>query len=260
MNFVRVRDLTFCTRVKGDGLPLVFINSLGTDYRIWDTVAPAFASDHRIVRYDKRGHGLSDCPPAPYSIRDSADDLAGLLDALQINQAVVVGISVGGLIAMDLATAFPQRVTALILCDTFPKIGTADMWNTRIFTLREGGMDAAAESILARWFAPDFAARNPAVYSGYYNMLVRTPVEGYTGMCEAICDADLTEAARTIQKPTLVLCGAKDAATPPDLVRDLTQIIPDAQYVEIPDAGHLPCVENPAAMIDAMRVFLKTVY
>lgn len=258
-DFINVGEVTLYLRREGaaDGTPLVFINSLGTDHRIWDAAAAVLAKEYPIVRYDKRGHGLSDCPPAPYTIRDHAHDLSGLLAALSIEKAILIGISVGGMIAMDFTAAQPRQVQALILCDTFPKIGTADMWNTRIHTLREQGMASLGAAILARWFAPDFKANHPAAYNGYANMLLRMPVEGYTGTCEAIRDADLTDLARTIQAPTLVLCGASDASTPPALVSELSQIIPNARYMEIENAGHLPCVENPAAMIAAIQPFVK---
>jgi len=259
MKFVAANNITLC--VKRDGSrhvqPIVFINSLGSDYRIWDDVLPLLPGTYDFIRYDLRGHGLSDCPQAPYSIRDHANDLADLLDALAIENPVLVGISVGGMIAIDYAAAHPGAVKALVLLDTFPKIGTEPMWNERINTLREHGMAHLTDQILSRWFAPSFAAANPTAYQGYSNMLSRMPVMGYTGTCEAIRDTDLTESARTIDCPALVLCGAEDGATPPDLVRGLVNILPNARYAEIANAGHLPCVENPATTAHEIHSFLK---
>lgn len=257
--FVTTGDITLYVRREGSatGTPLVFINSLGTDHRIWDAVVPALAADYPIVRYDKRGHGLSDCPPAPYTIRDHMHDLTELLAALNIQQAILIGISVGGMIAMDFAAANPQQVAALVLCDTYPKIGTAEMWNDRINTLRVHGMAALSDTIVARWFAPGYQMQYPAAYRGYGNMLLRMPVEGYAGTCEAIRDADLTDIVGTIQTRTLILCGASDVSTPPVLVRELATMMPDAHYVEVENAGHLPCIENPAAVTTAIHPFLK---
>lgn len=257
--FINTGNITLYVRREGlqTGTPLVFINSLGTDHRIWDAVIPVLAGDYPIVRYDKRGHGLSDCPPAPYTIRDHVHDLTELLAALDIKQAILIGISVGGMIAMDYAAANPARLAALVLCDTYPKIGTAEMWNDRINTLRAHGMAALSDTILARWFAPDFHMQYPAAYRGYGNMLLRTPVEGYTGTCEAIRDADLTDIVGKIQTRTLILCGASDVSTPPVLVRELATMLPNARYVEIENAGHLPCIENPAAVTTAIYTFLK---
>jgi pimeloyl-ACP methyl ester carboxylesterase len=144
----------------------------------------------------------------------------------------------------------------LVLCDTAPVIGTADLWNERIDTLRQHGMGYLAGAILARWFAPAFMEENTAATQGYTNMLTRMPVEGYTGTCEAIRDADLTAAAKSIEAPTLILVGAEDPSTPPQLVRGLKDLIPQAQYHEIPGAGHLPCVEKPAETAAFIAEFL----
>lgn len=259
MRFADISGVTLHYRVEGaaSGTPLVFINSLGTDLRIWDQVAAVFAGAFPIVRYDKRGHGLSDCPPAPYTIHDHSSDLGGLLAHLQVSSAILIGISVGGIIALDYAANHPQTVRALVLCDTAPKIGTAEMWNERIATLRQHGMAHLREAILGRWFAPGFRAQSPAAYQGYGNMLTRTPVMGYTGTCEAIRDADLTSAARTIRAKALVLCGAEDLATPPDLARGLAAVLPDARFELIENAAHLPCVEQPDAFAAHIAHFLQ---
>ena len=239
-----------------EGIPLVFINALGTDLRIWDGVVPHLTDRYLVLRFDKRGHGLSDCPPAPYSIHDFSTDLLGLLDQLEITQAIVVGISVGGMIAMDFAASCPERVQALVLCDTAPVIGKADMWNDRIQRLRAQGMESMAEAILSRWFAPTFKEESPAAYRGCYNMLTRMPVEGYTGTCEAIRDADLTEATRTIGAHTLILCGTEDVSTPLDLVRGLVELMPNAEFQEIPGAGHSICIEQPGLVAEQIERFL----
>jgi 3-oxoadipate enol-lactonase len=192
-------------------------------------------------------------------MRDHAQDLAGLIEALGVENVILCGISVGAMIAMDFTTQHPDSVKALVVGDGMPKIGTADMWNQRIDTLRQHGMAHLADMILARWFAPSFKDTHPIDYRGYSNMLTRMPVTGYTGTCEAIRDSDLTEAVRGITCPTLVLCGAEDASTPPDMVRGLTEIVPNSRFVEIAKAGHLPCVENPSATSDAIDTFLKDV-
>jgi len=259
MNFTIVNEITLAYRRQGNphGIPLVFINSLGTDLRIWDRVVPHFAGDYGVIRYDKRGHGLSDCHPTPYTMHDHATDLACLLDQLAVTRAILVGISVGGMIALDFAAAWPERVQALVLSDTGVVIGTAVLWNERITTLRQHGMASLGAAILARWFAPAFAKRHPAAYRGYANMLTRMPVTGYTGACEAIRDADLTAAARKITAPTLILCGTEDLATPPQLVQGLCSLIPHAAYREIPNAAHLPCIEQPDLMAAHIASFLK---
>jgi 3-oxoadipate enol-lactonase/4-carboxymuconolactone decarboxylase len=244
----------------GDGVPLVFIDSLGTDLRIWDAVVPQLADRYAILRYDIRGHGLSDVPSGPCSIHDHAGDLAGLLDHLRIQRAIVIGISVGGMIALDFAANHADRVRALVLCDTGMTIGTAAMWNDRIAKVHEEGMAGIAEAVIVRWFTPEFTAQQPAATNGYRNMLTRTPARGYIATCEAIRDADLTEAARGIQAKALVLCGAQDIATSPGLTRTLAETMPNARHELIDNAAHLPCIEQPKAIAARIASFLEQVH
>ncbi len=242
-----------------EGASLIFIHALGTDLRVWDDVVTHFADAFPSLRYDLRGHGLSDCPHGPYTIQDEVGDLAGLLDALKIKAAILVGISVGGLIAMGCAAAFPERVRALVLSNTGIRIGSEPYWNERINTLHMHGMDYLAESILARWFAPDFAGRCPAEYRGYRHLLARTPLSGYMATCAAIRDADMGEAARAIRVPTLVLGGAQDVSTPPDLGRALAEAIPGARFALIDQAGHLPCVEQSDRYAARIKTFVEEI-
>ena len=144
MQFAEVNGVTLHYQVIGaaEGAPLlVFSNSLGTDFRIWRDVIVRFVGECAILVYDKRGHGLSDTGDAPYSIDDHVADLAALLDHLGRKEAIVCGLSVGGLIAQGLAVSRPDLVQALILCDTAHKIGTDEKWNQRIDAIHESGME-----------------------------------------------------------------------------------------------------------------------
>lgn len=266
---ISTNNLTFNIQFDGGTLdgntqrtPILFLNSLGSDLRSWDSVVslllknPAFAN-RPLIRYDKRGHGLSDCPPAPYTVKDHATDLAGIIDTLGLEKIILVGISVGGMIAMQYAADHTERVTALVLCDTAAKIGTLDGWNARIDTLRQHGMHYLAESILQRWFAPAFIQTRPALYNIYYNMLTRTPVEGYTGTCEAIRDADLHPLLKHITAPVLVLCGEEDQATTPAVCQQLADRLSNATYQGIKSAAHLPCIEQPTLFTSVLTRFLQ---
>ncbi|SMF77254.1 3-oxoadipate enol-lactonase [Tistlia consotensis] len=254
--------LCFSDERLGDGGPqdapaLVFTNSLGTDLRVWDPLLPCLPAGLRILRFDQRGHGLSDCPPGPYTIEALADDLEALLEARGVGRAVIVGLSVGGMIAQAFAARRPDKVAALVLCDTAHKIGTAEMWQTRIDGLMKGGIVSLAEPILERWFCPAFRKERPAELAIWRNMLVRTPLEGYVATCAAIRDADLTASAAGLTMPALCLAGAEDGATPPALVRELAGLLPDARFAVIPAAGHLPSVEQPEALGSLIAEFLK---
>lgn len=244
-----------------DGPVLVFSNSLGTDFRIWNDVVGQLAERFRIVLYDKRGHGLSEIDKPPYSIDDHVADLAALLDDLAIGDAgrgaIVCGLSVGGLIAQGLAARRPELVSGLILCDTAHKIGTAELWNTRMAAIEKGGIASIAEAILERWFSRDLRENDPVALAGWRAMLTRTPQAGYLGTCAAIRDADFTEEARRIAVPTLCVVGAEDGATPPALVRQTADLIPGARYEVIEGAGHLPCIERPVVLARLIEDFAR---
>jgi 3-oxoadipate enol-lactonase len=234
---------------------LVFSNSLGTDFRIWDRVIARLGDRYRIITYDKRGHGLSDGAPAPYKMSDHVEDLAGLLNRLGVEDAIICGLSVGGLIAQGLAAAHPALVSRLILCDTAHKIGTADLWNERIAAVETGGIEALADGVLERWFSADFRASKTAELSAWRNLLVRTTADGYAGTCAAIRDADFTESSAKLDVPTLCICGSEDGATTPDLVRSTAELIPGARFELIEGAGHLPCIEAPDAVANLILEF-----
>lgn len=121
-----------------DGVPLVFANSLGTDLRLWDKIIPLLPEGLRILRYDMRGHGLSDAPPAPYTMGALVRDLERLMDHLEIRDAVLVGLSIGGQVAQGLAVKRLDLLRGLVLSNTAAKIGTKDAWQERIDTVQAG--------------------------------------------------------------------------------------------------------------------------
>lgn len=236
---------------------LVFANSLGTDFRIWDQVVARLAESFRIVLYDKRGHGLSGIGQSPYKIADHVADLAALLDDLAIEGAIVCGLSVGGLIAQGLYASRPELVRALILCDTAHKIGTAETWAQRIAAIEQGGIESIAEAILERWFSKALREGDPVALAGWRNMLTRTPEAGYLGTCAAIRDADFTAEAKKIKVPALCIVGREDGATPPELMRQTADLIPNCGYEVIEGAGHLPCIEQPEVVAALIERFAR---
>lgn len=258
MRFATVNDVTIHYGVAGNPSKstIVFANSLGTDFRIWQDVALDLVTDYRVVLYDKRGHGLSDVPGGPYTMEDHVSDLIALLDYLGIDQVIVCGVSVGGMIAQGLAAKAPERIQALVLCDTAHKIGTAQMWNDRMEAVRDGGLTAIADSVMDRWFSTQFLEHQLAQLHGYRNMFTQTSVEGYLATCAAIRDADLSDTTARIKFPTLCVCGEEDGATPPEVVESLALLVEGSWYERITDAGHLPSVEQPQNLARHIRKFL----
>jgi 3-oxoadipate enol-lactonase len=258
--FVNIGGITLHHRhltAIGKARPIVFINSLGTDFRIWDEVSSELSGDMPVLVYDKRGHGLSDIGDIRL-IDDHVDDLSALIDHFGLTNVLLCGLSVGGLIAQGFYARRPEIVEGLILCDTAHKIGTADSWNTRIATVESKGIQAVADAVLKMWFTPAFHSARVAELDGYWNMLTRQAVAGYVGTCAAIRDADFTDVASRIAVPTLCLVGDQDGSTPPDLVRRTADLIPGARFEIIRDAGHIPCVEQPEALTALIRDFVAS--
>lgn len=259
MQFAEVNGVTLHYQTIGaaKGKPLVvFINSLGSDFRIWRDVIVEMAGNAALLTYDKRGHGLSSVGAAPYTMGDHVDDLIALLEYLSVESAVLCGVSVGGMIAQGVCARRPDLVSSLVLCDTGHRIGTVEMWNERIEMIEEGGIAALAEPILERWFTPDFRENRRAELEGYRNMLTRQPAEGYTGTCAAIRDADFTQDAANIAVPVLCVVGDQDGSTPPALVEELAGLISGARFEVIADAGHLPSIEQPKKLASLIKGFL----
>lgn len=259
MPFFEAPSLGLHYRVDGpEGGPgIVLINSLGTDLRIWDDVTVALQERFRVLRYDERGQGLSDGPPGPYSIRDHADDLMALLDHLGWRSAVLCGLSIGGMIAMQAWASAPDRVRGLVLSDTDARIGTRAFWEERIRVIRERGIAPFADSILERWFGASFRGAQPAAVRGWKNLLLGASIEGYLGSCAALRDADLSGVAGSIQAPALCICGSEDVATPAAAMRALAARIPEARFAELAGAGHLPPVERPCEFALLVADFLE---
>jgi 3-oxoadipate enol-lactonase len=235
----------------------LFINSLGTDFRIWDEVVEALKEYGNIVLFDKRGHGLSDVVTDTKGLNDFADDASALLKHLQINNCIVIGLSVGGMIAQILATRLPGQIEKLILCDTRYKIGNEEIWNTRIQQVKEHGLQSISDGVMQRWFSTDFHQTQAVKVTGYQNMLERTPALGYIQTCEAIRDADLNAIAKQIKTPTLCIVGSEDKSTTPEEVKDLADLIEDSKYEVIESSGHIPCVDNPAVLSKLIIDFIK---
>lgn len=255
----QLNGITIHYREEGPpgGLPLVFVNSLGTDFRLWDGVCERLNGRFRLIRYDKRGHGLSAAPPPPYQMTDHVKDLAALLDHLGVKRAVIIGVSVGGMIAQGLYGYQPERIAGLILSNTAHKIGTEELWNDRIAAVETDGLAAIADNVLERWFSPQYRAAETASLTVYRHMLTRTPAAGYVGTCAALRDADYTEIASAIAVPAHLVAGSTDGATPPDLVRSTHDLIAGSSYTLVEGVGHLPMIERPGEMAALINGFIK---
>lgn len=244
---------------EGDptGPAIVFANSLGTDLRLWDRIVPQLPAGLRVIRYDKRGHGLTQASPAPYSMGTLVGDLERLLDHLGVRDCLLVGLSIGGMIAQGLAVKRLDLVRALVLSNTGAKIGTREMWQDRIAAIEARGIESLADPVMERWFSARFRA-TPEL-AAWRTMLVRQTVDGYAGCSAAIAGTDFYTPTSGLRLPTLGIAGSEDGSTPPDLVRETVDLIPGARFELIRGAGHLPCVEAPEEFARILNAFIAEV-
>jgi len=239
--------------------PLLLCNSLGTTLATWDLTADSWSRSRRVIRFDQRGHGRSDAPAGPYDLARLGRDAVAVLDAWEVPQADVCGISLGGQVALWLAAHEPDRVARIVLADTAARVGSPEAWQERATLVRAGGMGAVVELVMERFFSHAFRSRAEPVLEQARDQLLSTAVEGYAASCEALAIADLRDEAGRVVASALVVVGTEDEATPPDQARDLDGLLPDSVLVTLEGAGHLSHLEQPdrfARLVDGFMAGL----
>ena len=257
---VQANGISFNCRIEGKrGAPwVVFSNSLATDLSMWDDQAAALGDKFQILRYDQRGHGGTDAPEGKYSFDLLVGDVIGLFDALEIERAHFVGISMGGMTAVALAEKHPERLDRIVPCDCGPASTpqSAQQWEERIAVAREKGMEALVEPTVGRWFPPEFVASsaNKPALDKVRQMIRTTPVNGFVGCAFALSNFDLRPGLARISLPTQFVCGGKDAAL--GGTKALHAGVAGSSFVEIEGAGHISNVERPDIFTRALKEFL----
>jgi 3-oxoadipate enol-lactonase len=257
MPTVQLGDLRVNYRLDGreDAPVLVLSNSLGTTLEMWEPQMPALTGHFRVLRYDTRGHGQSSAPPGPYTIAQMGLDVLALLAHARVAKAHFCGLLMGGMIGMWLGVNAPAHVDRLVLCNTAARIGPPENWNTRIARVREGGMAAITDLVLARWFTPAFIASGSPWVERARQMLIDTPPDGYAASCAAVRDMDQRDDVGRISATTLVVAGTHDGVTTPADCRYLVDRIDVSRYVEL-DAAHISNLERPTEYTEALLDFL----
>lgn len=245
-------------RVEGpEGAPwVVFSNSLMTDLRMWDDQAAALKDRYRVLRYDQRGHGLTEAPHGPYTFDILVADVIALFGALKIARAHFVGLSMGGMTAIALAEQHPDRLISVVACDCGPNSTpqSAQAWDERIQLARGGGMETLVEPTVTRWCPPDFVSGNKAGADKLRQMIRSTPVNGFIGCAQALSNFDLRPGLAGIKTPTLFLGGTKDASFPG--TKALHAAVAGSTMTELLGAGHIANIEKPQEFTKAMVDFL----
>jgi len=259
MAFAKLHDAELFYQWDGPkGAPvLMFSNSLGTTHRMWDAQIEAFTKDFRLLRYDSRGHGQSSMAPGPYNIAQLAGDVVQLLDALKLERVFYCGLSIGGMVGMQLGINAASRFNKIVLCNTAAKIGTPDTWNARITAVQEGGMKAVGGAVVDRWLTAGWRAAHPGETANVQAMVETANAAGYVATCAAVRDADFREKLHTVEAPALILAGTHDPATTPADGHFLESRIRGAKYAELPTA-HLSNIEARDEFNRTVSGFLKS--
>ncbi len=238
-----------------DKSALILLNSIGTDMSLWDAAVPALTGSFRLLRIDTRGHGASDAPDGDYTLPMLAGDVVAVMDAAGIERAAIAGVSLGGMIGMELALSHPERISALGLICTSATMDKG-IWRDRVVQVRAGGTASIADAAMQRFLSPTFAAGQPAVAASIKRNLLAMAGPGYAGAGAAIRDMDLIGRLGGISCPVLIVTGERDVSTPfAGHGENLVAAIPGARHEQL-DCAHLAPVEAPAAVAGTLRAFL----
>lgn len=246
--------VSLLSRVDGpvDAPVLLCSNSLGTAMGLWEPQVESWTAHRRVLRYDQRGHGDSDAPEGAYTIEALGRDALAVLDAYEVNQADLCGLSMGGLVALWIAINHPERVRRLVLACTAARVGTEEAWLDRVRAVREGGTEAIADMVMERFFSSGFRERDPQTVERYRQALIDTPDLGYIGSCLALARTDLRAQVGQVTAPTLVVIGEQDEATTPAQMHEQFEALPNATAIQLDGAGHLANLEAPDAFAAAV--------
>ncbi|WP_242098606.1 3-oxoadipate enol-lactonase [Sphingomonas sp. CROZ-RG-20F-R02-07] len=258
MPFVTRDGVRLYWKLDGDDAapPLVLLNSIGTDMALWADCLPALARRFRVLRLDTRGHGASDAPAGDYDLPMLAADVIAVMDAAGIARAAVAGVSLGGMIAMQMALDHPDRVAALALVCTSATMD-AGAWQQRIATVRRDGTAAIADLAMGRFLSPGFTATHPEVAAALRRGLIAMADDGYAGAGAAIRDMALIDRLPGLALPVLLVVGDRDTSTPfAGHGEHIAAAIPHTRVVHL-DAAHLAPVEAPAALAAQLIAFLQ---
>jgi 3-oxoadipate enol-lactonase len=234
---------------------VLLVHALGLDWRMWEPLmAPLAGAGRRVYAYDLRGHGWAAGAPNPGGMTRLAADLVGVLDALEVDRAHVVGLSYGGGIAQTAAVGHPDRFASLALLATTDH--PFDAFESRARSAEDSGMAAQVVPSLTRWFTPDALAVNGPGVRYARERVLRGNVADWAAAWRAFTGLDVQGRLAGFDKPTLVLAGERDASTTPAIMSAIADRIPGSRYRELPGTPHMQTLEQPELVAAALGDFL----
>lgn len=258
MPFTRAEGADIYWKLEGhsDAPALVLLNSIGTDMDLWDGVVPALRERFRLLRIDTRGHGASHAPRGDYSLALLAKDMLSVTADAGIDRMAVAGVSLGGMIAMQLAVMEPARVEKLALICTSATMDSG-AWDDRVRLVREQGMASIAQLAMGRFLSETFRSDQPAIAATIERQLRDMDPGGYAGCAAAIRDMRIADRLGDIQCPTLVITGTRDSSTPFEgHGQVLLRSIPGATHRAL-ETSHLAPIESPSEIENSLRAFFR---
>ena len=243
---------------KKDGPAILLLNSLGTTTEMWAPQRALLEKHYRVVQLDTRGHGQSPTPPAPYSFDDLVADAFAVLDSYGIKTASVMGCSIGGMTALGMAVAAPERIERIVCtaarADSPPPFRQS--WYDRLEIMDENGVEGLWGGSLGNWLTPAFKEANPETVAEMKNSFLMTTPEGYRGCAMALKDLDYLKHLSTMDVPVLYVAGSEDKGATPDTMREMTLAAKKGEFALVPEAGHIVNVNNPDGFAQAITDFL----
>lgn len=241
---------------RRDGPVLVFSHSLGTASDLWSSQEASLGNRFRLLLYDHRGHGESSAPEGEWTIDDFGRDALTVIEELAPEPVYFCGVSLGGMVGLWLARTAPDRLKRLVVANTSAFTEDPALLRGRLEEIERNGLESIAENVLDRWFTRDFRRSHPAVVERFRRRVLATPDASYIRTSEAVCNLDLRSKLGSIQRPTLVITGEFDEATPPAWGESIARAVPGASLASL-RAAHLSNVEAASSFDEAVIRFLK---
>ncbi|GAB5467021.1 MAG: alpha/beta hydrolase [Rhodospirillales bacterium] len=257
--FRRSDSVALNYRDEGSGPPRLFIHGVGSSLGAWDGVIAALPPEGRYLRFDLRGHGASARTAGPYALQDFVDDAVALLDHLGIDKTLLVGFSLGGLIAQAIALAHPERLTGLCLVSTVAGRSAEETARVveRARTLAREGAEAHLSQAVERWFSDAFRAAHPEVLEARRQQSLANDPACYAAAYRVLAENDLGAELAAVTLPTLVMTGEQDSGSSPRMARVIHAAIAGSQLRILPGLKHAVLLEAPGLVAGHIETFLR---